>query len=129
MRFTVYLLIFILLSFGIIGLLVWRNRTAAIAKHNKKILIATGTLQAVHLILYFTGGLNKIGEANIYISFGICAVLSIICLALSIWMLIPLSNNKHSLKYLCIFIALLQVAGTIIIFLLPEAGIPPLIGF
>ncbi len=59
----------------------------------------------------------------------ICAVVSIICILMSGWMLLPFSKFKHGIKYLLMFIAILQVISTIIIFLLPDAGIPPLIRF
>ena len=97
--------------------------------NSKRIYIVTGALQAVHIILYLTGLLDKIAQINVYIAFGICAVISTICILMSGWMLLPFSKFKHGIKYLLMFIAILQVISTIIIFLLPEAGIPPLIQF
>lgn len=97
--------------------------------NSKRIYIVTGALQAVHIILYLTGLLEKIAQINIYIAFGICAVVSITCILMSGWMLLPFSKSKHGIKYLLMFFAILQVISTIIIFLLPEAGIPPLIQF
>lgn len=96
---------------------------------NKKISVATAALQATHVILYFTGILDKIAQANVYASFVLCAFISIVCFLLSVWMLLPFANYKHGSKYLFIFLAILQIISTIFIFLLPEAGIPPLIQF
>ena len=129
MNFTIAIGIGILLIFTIIGLLILLRRNSFKSENSQKIYIVTGTLQAVHVILYLTGLLDKIAQVNIYIAFGICAVVSIICILMSGWMLLPFSKFKHGIKYLLMFIAILQVISTIIIFLLPEAGIPPLIQF
>ena len=128
MSFTVLIGIGILLVLTIIGSLILLRRNSFNESH-KRIYIAVGALQAVHAILYLTGFLEKIAQKNVYIAFGICAVVSIICILMSGWMLLPFSKFKHGIKYLLMFIAILQVISTIIIFLLPEAGIPPLIQF
>lgn len=127
MIFTVLAGIGILLVLTILLILLRRNSFKS--EKNKRIYIVVGALQAVHIILYLTGLLEKIAQINVYIAFGICAVVSIICILMSGWMLLPFSKFKHGIKYLLMFIAILQVISTIIIFLLPEAGIPPLIQF
>ncbi|MCM1238430.1 MAG: hypothetical protein NC331_03485 [Lachnospiraceae bacterium] len=127
MNFTVYVGIGILLVLAIIGFLILLRRDSFKSKKSKRIYIVTGALQAVHIILYLTGLLEKIAQINVYIAFGICAIVSIICILMSGWMLLPFSKFKHGIKYLLMLIAILQVISTIIIFLLPEAGIPPLI--
>ena len=99
------------------------------SEKNKRIYIVVGVLQAVHILLYLTGSLDQIAQINVYIAFGICAVISIICIVLSGWMLLPDSKCKHGITYLFMLIAILQVISTIVIFLLPEAGILPLIQF
>lgn len=129
MSFTVYLGIGILLVLAIIGLFILSRHDSLKSENNKKIYIVIGALQAFHIILYLTGLLDKIAQINVYIAFGICAIVSIICIVMSVWMLLPFSKFKHGIKYLLIFIAILQVISTIIIFLLPEAGLPPLIQF
>ena len=129
MNFTACVGIGILLVLTIIGLLILLRRNSFKSGKSKGIYIVTGALQAVHIILYLTGLLEKIAQVNVYIAFGICAVVSIICILLSGWMLLPFSRFKHGIKYLLVFIAILQVISTIIIFLLSEAGIPPLIQF
>lgn len=122
--FTVYLGFGVLLVFTIIGLLIWSSRKVDLTENNKKISIVIGLLQTVHILIFFTDLLGKIGEANVYIAFGICAIISIICFLLSVWILLPFSNFKHVIKYLFIFFAIIQVLATIFIYLLPEAGIP-----
>ena len=129
MNFTVPVGIGILLVLTIIGLLILLRHNSFKSENNKRIYIMTGALQAVHIILYLTGLLDKIAQVNGYIAFGICAAFSIICILMTGWMLLPFSKFKHGIKYLLMFIAILQVISTIIIFLLPEAGIPPLIQF
>ena len=129
MGFTVYVGIGILLVLAMIGLFILLRQDSLKAENNKRICIVVGVLQAVHIILYLTGLLDKIAQINVYIAFGICAIVSIICVVMSGWMLLPFSKFKHGIKYLLMFIAILQVISTIIIFLLPEAGIPPLFQF
>ena len=129
--FTALVGVGILLVLAIIGLLILLRRDSFKSENenSKRIYIVTGALQAVYLILYLTGLLEKIAQNNVYIAFGICAIVSIICILMSGWMLLPFSKCKHGIKYLFMFIAILQVISTIYIFLLPEAGIPPLIQF
>ena len=129
MNFTVQIGTGILLVLTIIGLLILLRRNSVQSENSKRIYIVTETLQAVHIILYLTGLLDKIAQINVYIAFGICAVFSIICILMSGWMLLPFSKFKHGIKYLLMFIAIIQVISTIIIFLLPDASIPPLIQF
>lgn len=129
MGITVYIASGILLVLAIIGCYILLRRDSLKSQNNKIICIALGVLQAVHVILYLTGLLDKIAQTNVYLSFGICAVISIICIVMSCWMFLPFSKFKNGIKYLFLFIAILQVISTIIIFLLPEAGIPSLIQF
>ena len=96
------------------------------SESNKKICIATMSLQMIHIILYLTGLLDKV---TVYIAFGICSVISIICIVMSLWILFPFSKFKSGIKYLLMFISIIQVISTIVIFLMPEAGFPPLIQF
>jgi glucan phosphoethanolaminetransferase (alkaline phosphatase superfamily) len=96
---------------------------------NNKIAILTGLLQGIYLLLFFTELIGKIGQINIYIAFGICAIISIICFLLSIWLLLPFSKFKHGIKYLFVFFAVIQIFLTIFIYLFPEAGIPAPIQF
>lgn len=120
MNFTVPVGIGFLLVLTIIGLLILLKRNSVKSENSKTMYIVTGALQAVHIILYLTGLLEKIAQVNVCIAFGICAVASIICILMSGWMLLPFSKFKHGIKYLLMFIAILQVISTIVIFLLPE---------
>ena len=120
MNFTVQIGIGILLVLTIIGLLILLRRNSVQSENNKRIYIVTGTLQAVHIILYLTGLLDKIAQINVYIAFGICAVVSVICILMSGWMLLPFSKFRYGIKYLLMFIAILQVISTIVIFLFPD---------
>ncbi len=129
MGITVYIASGILLVLAIIGFYILLRRNSLKSQYNKIICIALGVLQAVHALLYLTGLLDKIAQTNVYLAFGICAVISIICIVMSGWMLLPFSKFKHGIKFLFLLISILQVISTIIIFLLPEAGIPPLIQF
>lgn len=128
MNFTALAGIGILLVLALIVSLLLFRRDFFRAEPNKGLYIATGALQASHIIVYLTGALEKIAQINVFLAFGICAVLSILCILMSAWMLLPFSNCKHGLRYLLLFIAILQVLGTVVIFLLPEAGIPPAVG-
>ena len=120
MNFTVHIGIGILLILTIIGLLILLRHNSLKSENSEKIYIVTGALQAVHVILYLTGLLDKIAQVNIYIAFGICAVVSIMCILMSGWMLLASSKFKHGIKYLLMFIAMLQVISTVVIFLFPD---------
>jgi cytochrome b561 len=120
MNFTVHIGIGILLILTIIGLLILLRHNSLKSENSEKIYIVTGALQAVHVILYLTGLLDKIAQVNIYIAFGICAVVSIMCILISGWMLLSSSKFKHGIKYLLMFIAILQVISTVVIFLFPD---------
>jgi len=120
MNFIVSVGIGALLVLAMIGLLILLRRDSFKSEKSKRIYIVTGALQAVHIILYLTGLLEKIAQMNGYLAFGICAIVSILCILMSGWMLLPFSKFKHGIKYLLMFIAILQVMSTIIIFLLPE---------
>ena len=120
MNFTVHAGIGILLVLTIIGLLILLRRNSFKSENSKRIYIVIGSLQAAHIILYLTGLLDKIAQVNTYIAFGICAVVSIVCILMSGWMLLPSSKFKHGIKYLLMFIAILQVISTIVIFLFPD---------
>ena len=126
---TVYAGIGILLVLTIIGSLLLLRRNSFRFENSKSIFIVVGALQATHIVLYLTGALEKIAQINGFLAFGICAVVSILCILLSGWMLLPVSKCRHGIKYLLLLIAILQVMSTIMIFLLPEAGTPPLIQF
>ena len=128
MSYTCYLGIGILFVLIVIGLYIYLDHNS-LEQNNKRIYITVGTLQIFHIVLYLTGLLDKIVQINVYIAFGICAIISIVCFLASIWMLLSSSKFKHGIKYLLMFIAVFQVIITIIMFLLPEAGIPPLIHF
>lgn len=76
---------------AIIGLLVWGSQTLVINEDNKRIYTIVGVLQVLYLIIFLTGLLDKISQSNVYVTFGICAVISIVSILLSIWMLLPFS--------------------------------------
>ena len=69
MNFTVRAGIGILLVLTIIGLLLLLSRNSFKSENSKRICIVTGALQAVHIILYLTGLLEKIAQINVYIAF------------------------------------------------------------
>jgi multisubunit Na+/H+ antiporter MnhB subunit len=126
---TLYLALSILGVIVVIIIFTYLTRKKPVDSRNKTIAIIIGTIQAAHLLLYLTGLFDTIGKTNIKLSFAISVIFSLICLILSVWNLIPPKKFKHAIKYLFVFLAILQVQATIIIFLLPEAGIPPLIQF
>lgn len=120
MNFTVYAGIGFLLVLAIIGLAILLKQDSLKSENDKRLCIAIGVLQAVHAGLYLTGILDKIAQTNVYIAFGICVVLSLVCIVMAAWMLRPSSKFKHGIKYLMMFVAVLQVISTIVIFLMPD---------
>jgi len=113
-----------------IGVLIYLTRNNLISGTNKIIAWVIGISQAVHAALFLTGVLAIISNANIYVGFAICAFLSLICLSLSVWLILPFSKFYNAIKYLFLFFAFIQVLATIVIFLLPDmGGFPALIQF
>ena len=119
MNFIVYLGIGILLVLAIIGLVILLRQNS-LKSNNKKICIVIGILQMIHAGLYLSGMLDKIAQINTYTAFGICVALSLICIVMATWMLLPSSKFNHGIKYLMMFIAILQLISTIVIFLMPD---------
>ena len=74
------------------------------------------SLQILYILLYFaTSSIN-----NIYFTFWLSAIISILSLILSMMNII----NKGNFKLLFILISITQILFTVFIYLLPEAGIP-----
>ena len=103
MSFTACAGIGILLVLAIIGLLIWVRHDSFKSESSNRIYIVTGALQIFYIVLYLTGLLDKITQINAYIAFGICAVVSVLCVLMSVWMLLPFSNYKHGIKFLFMF--------------------------
>lgn len=127
MGITLYLLIGLLLIISITGVLIYLNHKSPIDGKNKVIVITIVTLQIVYIFLYFTGALAMICETNVYLGFTVCVLISLICLLLSIWLILPFSKFRNAIKYLFAFFAVIQALTTVVIFLLSEAGMLPLI--
>ena len=120
MNFAVYTGFGILLVLAIIGLVILLRRSSLKSENNKRICTAIGVLQVVHIGLYLTGILDKLAQTNVSAAFGICAALSLVCLVMAVWILLPSSRLKYGIKYLIMFVAVLQVVGTIVIFFMPD---------
>lgn len=88
-------------------------------KNNKLIQRLIISLQIFYIILFFSR--NSIN--NIYFTFFGSITISISSLILSIMNF----RNKGNFKVLLILISIVEILFTIFIYLLPEAGIPPLI--
>ena len=87
--------------------------------NNKLVQRIIISLQILYILLYFaTSSIN-----NIYFTFWLSAIISILSLILSMMNII----NKGNFKLLFILISITQILFTVFIYLLPEAGIPPLI--
>ena len=93
-------------------------------RNNKYILSVIEGLQIVYIALFFTNGIGIINGYNIYLGFAIYTVLSLVCFLLSVWLVLPFSECDNALKFLLLFISIVQLLFTIFIYLLPECGIP-----
>ena len=81
--------------------------------NNKLVQRIIISLQILYILLYFaTSSIN-----NIYFTFWLSAIISILSLILNI-------INKGNFKLLFILISITQILFTVFIYLLPEAGIP-----
>ena len=121
----------LLVSAAIIGVLVFLTRKNLIAGKNKTFLWIIGLLQATHIALFFTNILAIIIQADVYVGFIVCVILSLSCLLLSVWLVLPFAKCKNIIKYLFLFFAVIQVFTVFVMFLIGDkpAGFPPLIQF
>ena len=84
--------------------------------NNKLVQRIIISLQILYILLYFaTSSIN-----NIYFTFWLSAIISILSLILSMMNII----NKGNFKLLFILISITQILFTVFIYLLPETGIP-----
>lgn len=86
----------------------------------------TLSLMMIHLLLFLTNGIGVIGKMNIWVAFSISSILSISAFVMS---MITCYRHKSVWAFAALGMSLLLMAVTIFVFLLPEAGIPPLITF
>jgi hypothetical protein len=132
---TIGLLMFTAIGFSfaiaIIGVLVFLTRKNLINGKNKIIVWIIGILQSIHILLFFTETLHIMVETNAYVGFAICVFLSLVCILLSLWLIMPFAKCKNKIKYLFLFFAIIQVFTTNVIFLIGDraAGFPPPIQF
>jgi len=106
---------------SIIGYSIYLTRKNPIHGKNKIMVIAIGLMQAIHILLFFTGTLAMLITVSVYISFAICIFLSFACLLLSLWLVAKL---RSTIKYLFLFFAIIQLLTTIAIFFLSDIGTP-----
>ena len=91
--------------------------------------MAIVALQILHLVLFFTDAIASVAEKNVMTAFLICAGISLGCFLLSLWAVLPFSKFDNGVKYFLLFFAIIQVCVTIVMFLLPEGGMPAPIQF
>lgn len=92
--------------------------------NNRFTMNAIGLLQVIYAALFISNGIGMINDFNVYLGFAIYSLLSLICLALSLWLLLPFSKCDHALKYLLFFISIQQMLFTAWIYLLTTCGDP-----
>jgi hypothetical protein len=120
----------LLVVISIIKIPVLLTRTNFIRGKNKIIIWIIAILQAGHILFYITDSLAKMCEVNVYAAFAVCVFLSLTCLSLSLWLVLPFAKFRNTTKYLFTFFAVVQVWTTTVIFLMTDGtGFPPLIQF
>ena len=101
---------------SIIGTLVFLTRKNLVNGKNKIIVWIIGILQVSHIMLYFTNSLSRMVESDVYVAFAVCVFLSLTCLLLSLWLVLPFARFRNATKYLFTFLAVIQVWTTYVIF-------------
>lgn len=94
-------------------------------KKQKRFSTLSTTFISIYIILFLSTGLDKIGTYNIWFAFSLSVFLSVGGFILSI--LSISGKGKREVPYLLILFSFLLILFTVLIFLLPEAGIPPYI--
>jgi len=119
-----------LVAVSVIGVSIYATRKNPIDEKYKLPIIIIVALQALHILLYFTGILAAIINANAYVGFIVCVIISFVCLLLSLWLVLQFSKFRNAIKYMFLLFAVIQVLTTIVIFLMPAmGGLHPLIQF
>ena len=83
--------------------------------------------QITYILLYLTNVIGIITSLNVYTGFAVYVSINMVTVILNICHIINRPKDKIFTKFLLIFITLLQILFTVFIYLLPEAGIDPLI--
>ncbi|MBC5996229.1 hypothetical protein EAI30_10915 [Romboutsia ilealis] len=83
--------------------------------------------QITYILLYLTNVIGIITSLNVYTGFSVCVSINTVTVILNIYYIIKSLKDKIGIKLSLIFITLLQILFTSFIYLLPEAGIDPLI--
>lgn len=97
-----------------------------LVKTNARLFSTLGTgCVLVYLILFLSTGLDKMLGYSPWITFALCVLLSFGGFILSVLSII--GKPTHFIPYFSAFLELLLILFTVFVFLLPEAGIPPLI--
>ena len=117
------LFIGLLLLLAIIFKSISDTRNQPLSGKNKIACLTIAVLQAVHLVLFFSRLLAIIAEYNIMIAFLISATISLVCLFLSMWLILPFAKFKSGKKYLMLLLSVGQILVVVVLFLLPEPGI------
>lgn len=94
---------------------------------NKLTINTIAILQALYIILFFSNGIGAITSFNVYLGFAVYSLLTLACLALSVWLLLPFSKCDGALKFLLFFVSLGQALFTAWIYLFSSCGEPALI--
>ena len=83
----------------------------------------------IYIILFLSTGLAKVETYNPWFAFLLCALLSVggFILSVSSIILSIIGKRTHIVPYFTVFFSFLLILFTIFVFLLPEAGIPPVI--
>ncbi|MBM6615422.1 hypothetical protein JTF06_11025 [Desemzia sp. RIT804] len=96
-------------------------------KTNARLLSKLGTACVlIYLVLFLSTGLDKmLAYSSPWVVFVVCVLLSFGGFVLSV--LSIFGEASHFIPYFSAFLAFLLILFTVFVFLLPEAGIPPLI--
>lgn len=78
-----------------------------------------------YVALFLSNGLTKIGVYNVWTEFLLCVFLSVGGFVLSILSIVR--KRKHLIPYFVALFSFLLILFTVFAYLLPEAGIPPVI--
>ena len=105
------------LVLSLIGAAIVATHGTPIGRGAKISCAVIAVLQVVHIVLYATSAMAKLYYSNYTIALIISIAITAVCFCLSAWLFIPKADCRHGIKYLLVFIALIQIFAVVVTFI------------
>ena len=104
------------LVLSLIGAAIVATRGTPVGRNAKIECAVVGVLQIIHIVLYVTSAMAKLYYSNAVIALIISIALAAVCFGLSVWLFFPKADCHHGIKYLLLFVSLIQIFAVLVTF-------------